>query len=303
MNAAVGALAKRSLLASGHYLRRLRRDVFPGVAVLCYHGVRPDEHAPRATFEGLHVRAAELEAHCRLVREGCHPISLDQWRSALAGGPPLPARPVLFTFDDGYRSVFTVARPILQRYRITSVAFVCSEPIEQRRLLWYDALARERGEAEVERAKTLPFEEWRSVCASALDAVDDADPNAPLTVDEVRALASGLFEIGGHTAAHPILARVSVQGQREQILGNKAALEKWTGRPVTAFAYPNGRPGIDYTADSVVLLDEAGFEFGFTTRAGFAVAREATLERSRFLMLAGTSAAELAHRLAYSWRR
>ena len=69
-----------------------------------------------------------------------------------------------------------------------------------------------------------------------------------------------------------------------------------------AFAYPNGRPELDYTRDTTRLLDEQGFDFAFTTRPGFASAVEPRLERSRFLMLASTSAPELAHRLAYSWR-
>src|SRR5262249_1665819 len=107
MNRALGALGKRGLYVSGHYHRRLGRDVLPGVAVLCYHGVRPDKSPPGAvTFQTLHVRVSELEAHCRLVREYCHPISLADWREALAGRAALPARPVLFTFDDGYRTVF-----------------------------------------------------------------------------------------------------------------------------------------------------------------------------------------------------
>ena len=43
---------------------------FPGVAVLCYHGVRADAWPPGTIpFEPLHVRAAELEGHCRLIRE------------------------------------------------------------------------------------------------------------------------------------------------------------------------------------------------------------------------------------------
>lgn len=304
MNSTLGAFVKRSLLGAGHYSRRLRRDAFPGVAVLCYHAVRPDLAADGSLpFDGLHVRAGELEGHCRLVRETCHPIDLEQWRRALAGGLPLPARPVLFTFDDGYRTVFTLARPILERYAIPAVAFICSEPVERRRLHWYDAVARAYGEAEVERGKAAPFERWVELAEAAGRVAGNDDPQAPLTVAEVRALAAGLFEIGGHTVAHLILARADLDQQRAQIVANKVALESWIGRPVRAFAYPNGRPDEDYTVQTVALVREAGFDFGFTTRDGFATASESPLERSRLLMLAGISPAELAHRLTYSWRR
>lgn len=304
MNPALASLVKRGLLGTGHYPRRLRQDTFPGVAVLAYHGVRADHWpAGATTFEGLHVRASELEAHCRVLRQTCHPISLDQWRAALAGGPPLPARPALLTFDDGYRSVLTVARPILERHAMPAVVFVCSAPIERGCLLWYDAIARARGEAAAERTKTLPFEQWGAVAAAALRPVDSADANAPLTVAEVKALADvpGI-EVGGHTADHAILARADLEQQRQQIVGNKTALESWVGRSVKAFAYPVGQPGEDYTAETVTLVEEAGFDFAFTTRPGFASSAESRFERSRFLMLAGISAAELAHRLSYSWR-
>jgi peptidoglycan/xylan/chitin deacetylase (PgdA/CDA1 family) len=214
----------------------------------------------------------------------------------------LPARPVLMTFDDGYRTVFTLARSILERYAIPAVLFVCSDPVAKRRLLWYDSVARARGEAEVERSKLLPFKEWerlRSNCPLA----DEADPNAPVSAAEVKILADGLFEIGGHTAAHPVLARGDREQQRLEISRNKAALEGWSGRPVRAFAYPHGRPSVDYTVDTVTLLGESGFDFAFTTRDGFATSSEPPLERSRFVMLAGVSPAELAHRLCYSWHR
>jgi peptidoglycan/xylan/chitin deacetylase (PgdA/CDA1 family) len=301
---AVATLVKRTLLSAGHYPRRLRRDAFPGVAVLCYHAVRADDQ-PAGTmhFEDLHVRASELEGHCRLVRDTCQPISLDQWRAVRAGAERLPPRPVLFTFDDGYRSVFTVARPILERHRIPAVAFVCSDPVESRRLLWYDAMARDRGEAAAERAKTLSFAQWQALAGSLERSAPADDPHALLTPEQIAALAAGSMEIGGHTARHPILARAPLSEQRAEIISNRTTLETWTGRPVRAFAYPNGRPGIDYTRDTVDLLDESGFDFAFTTRAGFAAAADRRLECARFLMLAGVFPAELAHRLAYSWRR
>ncbi len=104
------AAVKQSASAAGWYRRRLSRDTFPGVAVLCYHGVLPARPTGTMPFEGLHVTAADLNEHCAVIRDTCHPISLDEWRGALAGRGALPARPILLTFDDGYRNVYTTAR-------------------------------------------------------------------------------------------------------------------------------------------------------------------------------------------------
>jgi peptidoglycan/xylan/chitin deacetylase (PgdA/CDA1 family) len=294
---------KRLLWNSGYYAARLARDRFPGVAVLCYHGVRADDWPDRTmAFEQLHVRASELEAHCRVVRDYCDPISLADWRLATAGDQPLPRRPVLLTFDDGYRTAFIIARPILRRYELPAAFFVCTDLVEQRTPAWYDAVARAAGEAEAERLKARPFGEWREARDRWSQAIEDDDPHAPLTVSEVSALAETRgFEIGSHTASHPILARASVEEQRDEIARSKACLEAWTGRSVRAFAYPNGRPRVDYTAETVAIVRELGFDAAFTTRAGFATRAEPPLERSRFVMLAGVTADELAHRLAHTW--
>lgn len=305
MITAVRARVKRTLLATGHYRRHLATARFPGAVVLCYHAVRPDA-APEGSypFEQLHVRVSEFAAHCELVARCCTPISLQDLRQAVVHDSPLPSRPVLVTFDDGYRNVARLAAPILERYRIPAAWFVCSRSIAERRLLWYDAMARRGAEADVERVKRLSFADWQRLDLESLTRVDDDDPLAPMTVGDLQALAARpLFELGAHTASHPILASAPASDQREQIGECVRALETWTGKSVTAFAYPNGQPRVDYTDDTMALLREAGIDIAFTTRAGFAGRGEAALEQPRFMMLAGVSQSELAHRLAYSWRR
>lgn len=299
----VRSRVKEALLASGHYARKLRRQSFPGVLVLCYHAVRDDDLPPGSQpFEGLHVRAGELDAHCRLLSATCHPIDLARWREALSGGPPLPARPVLMTFDDGYRS-YQAAAEVLGRYGLPSVVFACSGPVENQAPLWFDACARAHGEEEVERLKRVPYAAWREQTAPLERAIPRDAPEALLAPDELRAVADRpLCEVGGHTVRHPILARGDREEQQAEIADNRDRLQEWTGRPVTAFAYPNGRPGQDYTAGTVELVRQAGYDFAFTTRHGFALPGEPPLERSRFLMTAGIGAAELAHRLCYSWQ-
>ena len=301
---ALSAAVKQGMLTLGQYRRTLARTTLPGVAVLGYHGLRADDlPAGSMAFENLHVRASTFEAHCRVVRECCDPIALDDWREAAAGRTPLPPRPVLITFDDGYRSVARIGGPILAAHKLPAVVFVCSDPIANRRLLWFDAVAARDGEAAVEQWKTCDYERWRTACAGSAP-VDDDDPRAPMTVDDLVALdRSGRIEIGGHTSGHPILARASRDRQREEIAGNLDAIRRWTGRPVRAFAFPNGRPGVDYTETTTSILGDLGVDAAFTMRPSFARLDEPSLERSRFLIVDEVSAAELAHRLAHTWPR
>jgi peptidoglycan/xylan/chitin deacetylase (PgdA/CDA1 family) len=304
MNIKIAGLAKRGLLTAGHYRRALAHSTLPGVAVLCYHGVRDDGLPPRAMpFQHLHTPASTFESHCRVIRDCCDPISLDDWRAALNGRAALPARPVLVTFDDGYRSVLTKGAPILQKYHIPATAFVCTWPMSSRRMLWFDYISGRDGENTVEGWKSRDYGEWCERC-SHTPQVDDSDPRALMTPDDLRALSTmDGIEIGGHTSRHPILSRASASQQREEIEQNIRSIQDWTGRPVRSFAYPNGRPGFDYNAESTGILRDAGVDMAFTTHPDFARRDEPPLERSRFLLLDQTSDAELAHRLTYSWPR
>jgi hypothetical protein len=183
---AVTQQGKRGLLALGHYRRALGQARFPGVVVLCYHGLRGDDWpAGSMPFENLHVRASTFEQHCRILRETCDPISLDDWRAAISGGTPLPARPVLLTFDDGYRSVLTIGAGVLAANRLPAVVFACTEPMERRRLLWFDDLAAREGEEAVQSWKSRGYGEWLDACASRTAAVGDDDPRALLTPTDV----------------------------------------------------------------------------------------------------------------------
>lgn len=300
----VRAAVKDALMSWGVYARRLQRQVFPGVAVLGYHGLRRAVWpASTMAFENLHVTVETFEAQCAVLRETCHPISLDDWRAARAGRRPLPDRPVLITFDDGYRTVLTLAASVLRKFDLPAAVFVCSTPARSRTMLWFDAVARTLGEAAVEPLKRVSHEEWAASAAFDIPTRDD-DPHALLTPGDVATLAaSGRIEIGGHTATHPILAAASAAEQRTEIAENRDRLAEWSGQSIRAFAYPNGQPRIDYTPVSVGLVRELGFDFAFSTRADFVRRSDDPLEYPRFLMLASVTATELAHRLSYAWAR
>lgn len=82
------------------------------VPVLMYHVI--SDPPPGAPWPLLYVSGQEFAAQVRwLDRNGYTAVTLaDVWRN-WRGGAPLPPRPVVLTFDDGYRSVYEEAFPLL----------------------------------------------------------------------------------------------------------------------------------------------------------------------------------------------
>jgi peptidoglycan/xylan/chitin deacetylase (PgdA/CDA1 family) len=299
MHPSLSRAIKTVMEASGFYARRLSTVRFPGLAVLCYHGVRAG--AEQLPFEPLHVPVETFERHCRLIRKCCDPISGDDLIAALDTGAPLPPRAVLVTFDDGYRSVLERAVPILNRYRIPAIVMVCSDPIARNQLFWYDAVARSHGEDEVDRLKSVPFPEWQEATAR-FDTSVTGQPYAPLSVADVRALAANeRIEIGGHSLQHPILSKASPEEQHRQIAEDKQVIEQWTGRAVRFFSYPNGRPRVDYSRGTCDIVERCGYRAAFTTESAYLTASSDAYELPRFVMLDSISGPALAHRFAFGW--
>jgi peptidoglycan/xylan/chitin deacetylase (PgdA/CDA1 family) len=85
---------------------------------------------------------------------------------------------------------------------------------------------------------------------------------------KVRALHASGMALGGHTVNHPILARLAPAAAQREIEAGKRELEALVQAPVRTFAYPNGRPGDDFTAEHVRFAREAGFEAAVTTAWG-----------------------------------
>jgi peptidoglycan/xylan/chitin deacetylase (PgdA/CDA1 family) len=73
----------------------------------------------------LYVPRSEFAAQVRwLAAHGYHAVTLDQVYAAWEHGAPLPRKPVVFTFDDGYREDLTAALPILRAHHWPGVLFL-----------------------------------------------------------------------------------------------------------------------------------------------------------------------------------
>jgi hypothetical protein len=118
----------------------------------------------------------------------------------------------------------------------------------------------------LDQLKYLPGAQ-RSARADAIASmVGDALPDSlMMSSDQVRALAAAGIEIGAHTVSHPILTALSEDEARREIVDARQQLSTLLSKPVALFAYPNGKPDVDFSPRDVALVKEAGFSAAFTT--------------------------------------
>nr|WP_039957575.1 polysaccharide deacetylase family protein [Selenomonas infelix] len=91
----------------------------PGVPVLNYHQVEEKNGNP------LTLWPDQFETQMSyLADEGYTTITIDEMMDALENGTPLPDKPVIITFDDGYADNYEYAYPILKKYGFKATIFL-----------------------------------------------------------------------------------------------------------------------------------------------------------------------------------
>ncbi|MGJ7915217.1 polysaccharide deacetylase family protein [Massilia sp. LXY-6] len=287
---------------------RLIRGIGNGIAVprrgagrLCILNYHRILSAPDPILEE-EPALATFRWQMQLLADGFNVLSLQEALAALASGK-LPPRAVCITFDDGYRSVHDLALPVLREFRLPATVFVTTGYIgsgtmwneriidsvrrlpngpldlgrlglpsitlanrDQRRRLLHDV---------TQRVKYLPPDERLALTAELEElAGGHATENLMLTPDMIRALAAGGVEIGAHTVSHPILSKLDDATARFEIEQCKHDLEAITGTTVRYFAYPNGKPGLDFDQRHAAMAKAAGYEAACSTAAGAASGRD-----------------------------
>ena len=100
------------------------------VPILMYHRIDVLRPTLPAITRRLTVDPNDFAAQMRWLRSrGFHTISQQQLFDALERGGKLPTKPILLTFDDGYRDVFGKAMPILSRLHMRATAYVITDRI------------------------------------------------------------------------------------------------------------------------------------------------------------------------------
>lgn len=271
------------------------------LSILIFHRVLP-ERDPLFPSE---VIASDFERVCAWVAAMFNVLPLDEAVVRHAKGS-LPSRALSITFDDGYADNHDVAMPILKRHGLTATFFIATGFLNGGRM-WNDTVIeairrtnrseldlqplgvgglgvldlqssthrRAAIEAVILKIKHRHPRERLELAQAVAESAEAALPaDLMMRSDQVSAMHRGGMQIGAHTVSHPILASLPTPDARQEIAESRDSLEATLGERVSLFAYPNGKPGQDYTVDTVNVVRDLGFDAAVCTAWG--AARPAT---------------------------
>ncbi|MFE4107608.1 polysaccharide deacetylase family protein [Almyronema epifaneia] len=167
------------------------------VPVVMYHDIL----AEKEVF--FDVTPDELEQDFELIRaNGLTPVSLDQLVHHLRTGTPLPDKPILLTFDDGYAGHYTYVYPLLKRYRYPATFSVFTGKLD----------------GDIAGRSTLT---WQQVQQMAEDP---------------------LITFAAHSVTHPRdLRPLTDAALQQEVFESKRLIEEKLGQPIRYFTYPEGK--------------------------------------------------------------
>jgi peptidoglycan/xylan/chitin deacetylase (PgdA/CDA1 family) len=111
-----------------------------------YHYIRVNPNPRDRVGFALSVTPAAFHAQMAyLSRNQFHVIPLSQAIAAIRNHGPLPSRPVVLTFDDGYADFYTTAVPEMRRYGFTATDYVVPHLVGRGSFMtWSQVIAADR---------------------------------------------------------------------------------------------------------------------------------------------------------------
>ena len=110
-----------------------------GFPILEYHQVTDAPLDP--VYEIYNVPPADFNAQLDYLQaEGYTTITLQDFMRVVHGKGELPAKPIVLTFDDGYKDNYSEMLPILEAHKMTAVVYVITNELGKENYLNLDEL-------------------------------------------------------------------------------------------------------------------------------------------------------------------
>lgn len=196
------------------------------VSILGYHELAEDQ--PETA---MRIHTSKFRKQMEAIRQlGLKVISLDEFTAWKNEGKEIPKASVLLTFDDGWKSVYTDAYPILKEFGYPFTIFLYKNYVD--------------GGG---RALTTPMIKEMIANGATVGSHSVSHPY-PITVKSYRKKGEKTYDAY----------------LRKEMGESKRFLEAKFPAKVTTYAYPGGF----YTEEMLTLADEFGYHHGFTVLPG-----------------------------------
>ena len=201
----------------------LTPEGFQIVPVFCYH------HFAATCDSSLCTPTSVFEQHMKALKEGGYSvISTADLSEFLAFRKTIPKKAVAINLDDGYRSTYEIAYPILKKYGFTATLFIYTSFVGASK-------------------NAVTWEQLRAMKADGFEVGSHSVSH----VDLARKLVG--------ESEKEYLARV-----RRELLVSKQILDDKLGQNTQYIAFPYG----EFTPAVLNLCEEIGYRVGFSVKAG-----------------------------------
>jgi peptidoglycan/xylan/chitin deacetylase (PgdA/CDA1 family) len=168
---------EKAVTLVSYLMRKRRSDRNTSVPILAYHEIcdLPDGVN---RLHSYNVTAASFKEQMDFLHRNDYSVmKLERLISCLGGKELFPERPVILTFDDGYKNNYTNAYPVLKQYDFPATIFLATNYIGSDRVFpWLNAL--------LSRDVKLA-ENWM-----------------PMSWQEVEEMSQSNIAFGSHTCSH-----------------------------------------------------------------------------------------------------
>ena len=275
------------------------------VIILMYHAF-----TDKTQFDGIanyHHQNLNMEIFRKQIeylKNNYRIISLQEYIESVHSKGKTPQNSVIITIDDGYRSNYLLAFPVLKESHIPATIFITTSFVDNKLPLWADRIeyainktSKTKLELEYEKLSfDLTSKELKISCDKKIKAflklylqeqrdkliegientldtklsINDSTDEIyqPLSWNEINEmLQSGSVSMGSHTHSHFILSRCTPQTAENEMRLSKKIIEEKTGNKCDLFCYPNGKQN-DFNDETERLVKRTGYKCALTTISG-----------------------------------
>jgi peptidoglycan/xylan/chitin deacetylase (PgdA/CDA1 family) len=266
--------------------------------VLCYHNIVVSSHNEDSCddYYFLNLPQNIFEKQIRWVSKNFEIIRLDD----LIRGAPIPSESALITFDDGFKSVYSSAFPVLKSLKVPATIFLTGAHINEKRVPWishlhyiidngypksntieidknyYNLSERSEKVRLLSSVKTLLKEKnYKDISKVLSELEKKLDIYLPhnvllenfLSKQEIDELSDHGWTIGNHTYNHVNLNCLGSEEVTNEIVYAQRALRQFKQyRDVLAIPFGDSN---SFSRRVIDIAHRNGISYIFTTRGGF----------------------------------